>query len=405
VTVSARSVQIVDAVRTPGGRRNGTLSGWHPVDLLAEVLKALIERTGLNPEEIDDVVTGCVVPVGAQAFNVGRSAVLAAGFPESVPAVTIDRQCGSSLQAIHFAAQGILAGAYDVAIAAGVECMSVVRMDAHIAHPEHGEPFGPTVRARYADREYDGHVGLMHQGIVAEYLADRWGFSRQQLDEYGLRSQERAATAWAEGRFAREVVSVRERRLDPGTREVCEGEVMLVDEGIRTTSLEALAALKPSFKEGGKVTAGNSSQITDGAAAVLLMSAAKAKTLGLQPLAGIVDFAVVGVDPVEMLTGPIPATRKVLARAGLSLEDIDAFEVNEAFASVVLAWEAEIHPDMDKVNIHGGAIALGHPLGASGAMRCATLLNVLEAKSGRYGLQTVCEGGGMANALIIERFS
>jgi acetyl-CoA acyltransferase len=396
---------IVEAVRTPGGRRNGRLSGWHPVELLAEVLKAVVGRTGLDPEEIDDVVTGCVVPVGAQAINVGRSAVLAAGFPASVPAVTIDRQCGSSLQAIHFAAQGILAGAYDVAVAAGVESMSVVPMDANVADPQHGEPFGPSVHARYDHRNYDGHVGLMHQGIVAEYLADTWGFAREQLDEFGLRSQERAAAAWAQGRFTHEVVPVRERRLNPDTHDVHEGELVLIDEGVRETSLQALAALKPAFKEGGKVTAGNSSQITDGAAAVLLMSMARAEALGLQPRARIVDFAVVGVDPVAMLTGPIPATRKVLARANLGLEDIDAFEMNEAFASVVLAWAAEVQPDMEKVNVNGGAIALGHPLGASGAMRCATLLNVLEADSGRYGLQSMCEGGGLANALIIERIA
>lgn len=400
-----RTAVVVDAVRTPGGRRNGRLSGWHPVDLLAQALKAIVGRTGLDPQEIDDVVTGCVVPVGAQAINVGRSAVLAAGFPESVPAVTIDRQCGSSLQAIHFAAQGIMAGSYDVAIAAGVESMSVVRIDANVADPEHGEPFGRSVHARYADRKYDGHVGLMHQGIVAEYLADSWGISREQLDEYGLRSQERAAAAWAQGRFASEVVPVRECRPGPDTHEAHEGEFVLVDEGVRETSPEALAALKPAFAEGGKVTAGNSSQITDGAAAVLLMSAAKAEALGLQPRARIVDFAVVGVDPVAMLTGPIPATRKVLARANLRLEDIDAFEINEAFASVVLAWAAEVQPDMGKVNVNGGAIALGHPLGASGAMRFATLLNVLEADSGRYGLQSMCEGGGLANALIIERIA
>lgn len=391
---------IVDAIRTPGGRREGRLSGWHPVDLLAEALSALVARTGIDARVVDDVITGCVVPVGAQAINVGRSAVLAAGFPESVPAVTIDRQCGSSLQAIHFAAQGLMAGAYEVVIAAGVESMSVVPMDANVADTQYGRPFGDRLHERYADRHYDRYTGLMHQGIVAEYLADKWGFSRQQLDEYGVRSQERATAAWAESRFEHEVIPVPERRRMP---QASEGELVLMDEGVRPTTLEGLAGLKPAFKDGGKVTAGNSSQITDGAAAVLLMTAAKAEALGLRARARIVDLAVVGVDPVAMLTGPIPATRKVLVRAGLALEEIDAFEINEAFASVVLAWAAEIGPDMDKVNIHGGAISLGHPLGASGAMRCATLLNVLEEQSGRYGLQSMCEGGGLANALIVER--
>jgi acetyl-CoA acyltransferase len=388
------SAVIVDAVRTPGGKRNGKLSGWHPVDLSAETLKALVERNDLDPAVVDDVIVGCVMQVGDQAVNVGRNAVLAAGFPESVPSTTVDRQCGSSQQALHFAAQGVIAGAYDVVIAAGVESMSRVPMGASIGAGV-GFPFGPAVGRRYAERG-----GLVMQGVSAEMIADQWELSRDDLDRFGAQSQQRAARATAEGRFERELLPTEIRDPDGnGT-----GEVLGADEGIRPdTTVETLANLKTSFRENGKVTAGNSSQITDGAAAVLVMSEEKASALGLTPRARFHAFAVVGVDPITMLTGPIPATTKVLERAKLSLEDIDLVEINEAFASVVLAWEKEHHPDMERVNVNGGAIALGHPLGASGAKLMATLLCELERTGGRYGLQTMCEGGGMANATIIER--
>jgi acetyl-CoA acyltransferase len=386
---------IVDAVRTPGGKRNGKLSGWHPVDLSAETLKALVERNDLDPSVIDDVIVGCVMQVGDQSINIARNAVLAAGFPESVPATSIDRQCGSSQQALHFAAQGVMAGAYDVVIAAGVESMSRVPMGASIGSGV-GFPFGPTVGLRYAERG-----GLVGQGTSAEMIADQWDLSREDLDRFGATSQERAARATDEGRFERELVVTEIRDADgKGT-----GDLLRADEGIRRgTTVETLANLKPAFKpEGGKVTAGNSSQITDGAAAVLVMSEERAAALGLTPRARFHAFAVVGVDPITMLTGPIPATTKVLERAKLTLDEIDLVEINEAFASVVLAWEKEHHPDMAKVNVNGGAIALGHPLGASGAKLMATLLCELERTGGRWGLQTMCEGGGMANATVIER--
>jgi acetyl-CoA acyltransferase len=385
---------IIDAVRTPGGRRNGKLAGWHPVDLSAETLKALVQRNGIDPEIVEDVIMGCVMQAGEQSINVGRNAVLAAGFPESVPSTSIDRQCGSSQQALHFAAQGVMAGVYDVVIAAGVEVMTRVPMGASVGSG-FGFPFGPTVGRRYAERG-----GLVGQGISAEMIADQWELSREDLDRFGAQSQERAQRATEEGRFERELLSVEIRDGDGlGT-----GETISTDEGLRPgTTPETLANLKPAFKENGKVTAGNSSQITDGASAVLVMSEEKANELGLVPRARFHAFSVVGVDPVTMLTGPIPATTKVLERAKMSLEDIDLVEINEAFASVVLAWEKEHHPDMDRVNVNGGAIALGHPLGASGAKLMATLLCELERTGGRYGLQTMCEGGGMANATIIER--
>ena len=391
---------IVDAVRTAGGKRNGKLSGWHPVDLAAETLKALAERNDLDPALVDDVIMGCVMQVGAQALNVGRNAVLAAGWPESVPATTIDRQCGSSQQSAHFAAQGVMAGAYDVVVAAGVEVMSLVPMGASAMVPAVGLPFGPTVGLRYAEAG-----GLVPQGISAELIAERWGLSRTDLDEFSARSQTRAARATAEGRFEREIIPVAQRVRDRESGRVVEtGEQLSADEGIRpATTVETLAALKPAFTPEGLVTAGNSSQITDGASAVLIMSEEKAAALGLTPRARFHSFALAGVDPITMLTGPIPATRKVLERAKLSLDDIDLVEINEAFASVVLAWEKELHPDMAKVNVNGGAIALGHPLGASGAKLLATLLNELERTGGRYGLQTMCEGGGLANATVIER--
>ncbi|MGH9139265.1 MAG: thiolase family protein [Acidimicrobiales bacterium] len=391
---------IVDVVRTAGGRRNGKLSGWHPADLAAEVLKALVQRNDLDSELVDDVLMGCVMQVGAQAVNVGRNAVLAAGFPESVPSTTIDRQCGSSQQTAHFAAQGVIAGAYDVVISAGVEVMSQVPMGASIADGKYGFPFGPQVGLRYAEVG-----GLVPQGISAELIADQWDLSREELDAFGARSQQLAAKATAEGRFETEIVPVKELRLDRESGKVVESDQLVTaDEGIRpNTTVETLANLKPAFKPDGKVTAGNSSQITDGASAALIMSEEKADELGLTPRARFVDFAVTGVDPVTMLTGPIPATEKVLTRAGMKMDDIDLTEINEAFASVVLAWEKEHHPDMDKVNVNGGAIALGHPLGCSGTKLLATLVNELERTGGRYGLQTMCEGGGMANALIVER--
>ena len=394
-----RTAVIVDAVRTPGGKRNGKLSGWHPADLAAEALKALAERNSLDPAVVDDVIMGCVMQVGGQALNIGRNAVLAAGWPESVPATTVDRQCGSSQQSAHFAAQGVIAGAYDVAVAAGVEVMSLVPMGASMVQG-HGIPFGPLVMDRYADAG-----GLVPQGISAEMIADQWGLSRTDLDTFAAESQQRAARATAEGRFDNEIIPVAEKRLDRETGNVIEtGEMVTADEGIRPdTTVESLAALKPAFKPDGKVTAGNSSQITDGASAVLIMSEEKAEELGLTPRARFHAFSLAGVDPVTMLTGPIPATKKVLERAGLTMDDIDVTEINEAFASVVLAWEKELHPDMSKVNPNGGAIALGHPLGCSGAKLMATLLNELERTGGRYGLQTMCEGGGQANVTIIER--
>jgi len=382
---------IVDAVRSPLGKRNGRLKNWHPVDLAAEVMNTLVERTGVDPARIDDVVMGCVMQVGEQALNVARNAVLAAGWPDTVPGTTVDRQCGSSQQAAHFAAQGVIAGAYDIVVAGGVEVMSRVPMGSSVADRNFGFPFGPRVQTRYAPQG-----GLVGQGISAELIAEKWNISREDLDAFGVRSQEFAQRATREGRFQNEIIPV----LD------AEGNMMTTDEGLRETSMEKLASLKPSFKpveEGGRVTAGNSSQITDGATAVLIMSEEMANKLGLKPRARFVNFAMAAEDPRFMLTAPIPATKKVLERAGLTMDDIDLVEINEAFASVVLAWEKELHPDMDKVNVNGGAIALGHPLGASGTRLMTTLLNELERTGGRYGLQTMCEGGGMANATIIER--
>jgi acetyl-CoA acetyltransferase family protein len=382
---------IVDAIRTPLGKRNGKLQNWHPVDLAAETLKALISRTGIDPAVIDDVIMGCVMQVGEQGVNIGRNAVLAAGWPDTIPGTTIDRQCGSSQQAAHFAAQGVIAGAYDVVVAAGVEVMTRVPMGSSMADGKFGFPFGPAVAARY---ESEG--GLVGQGISAELIADKWGISRDDMDAFGVRSQEYAARATREGRFQAEILPVLG----------ADGTMMTADEGLRDTTRESLGKLKPSFRpeeEGGRVTAGNSSQITDGSSAILIMSEEKAKALGLTPRARFVDFSLAGADPRFMLTAPIPATQKVLQRAGMNIDQMDLVEINEAFASVVLAWEKEIHPDMNKVNVNGGAIALGHPLGCSGARLMTTLLNELERTGGRYGLQTMCEGGGMANATIIER--
>jgi acetyl-CoA acyltransferase len=382
---------IVDAIRTPLGRRNGQLKEWHPVDLVAQTMRALVDRTGLDPALVDDVIMGCVMQVGEQAANVGRNAVLAAGWPEDVPGTTIDRQCGSSQQAAHFAAQGVMAGAYDVVVAAGVEVMTRVPMGASMADGKFGFPFGSAMGARYAPAG-----GLVPQGISAELIADKWGLTRDAMDAFGARSQQYARRATDEGRFQTQILPVLG----------ADGQMMSVDEGLRETTIESLGKLKPSFRaeeDGGRVTAGNSSQITDGAAAILIMSEEKAAALGMTPRARFVDFSLAGADPRMMLTAPIPATHKVLARAGMTIDEIDLVEINEAFASVVLAWEAELHPDMDRVNVNGGAIALGHPLGCSGARLMTSLLNELERTGGRYGLQTMCEGGGMANATIIER--
>ncbi|HSJ72014.1 MAG TPA: thiolase family protein [Acidimicrobiia bacterium] len=381
-----REAVIVDAVRTPLGRRNGALSDRHPADLAAETLKALAERTSLDPSVVDDVIMGCVSQVGEQTYNIARNAVLGAGWPETVPGVTIDRQCGSSQQSVHFAAQGVMAGSYDVVVAAGVESMSRVPMGSSAGT---SNPFGELMRSRYQD-------SLVPQGLSAEMIAEQWELSREDLDRIGYDSQMRAIRATKEGRFDNEIVPI-EVKADGVTTTVT------VDEGLRhTTTIEGLASLKPAFKEDGVVTAGNSSQITDGSAAILIMSREKADSLGMKPRARFVGFSLAGTDPITMLTGPIPATRKVLERAGMSIGDIDLFEVNEAFAAVIGAWLHETGVDWDRVNPNGGAIALGHPLGASGARLMTTLVNELERSGGRYGLQTMCEGGGLANGTIIE---
>ncbi|MDE0231392.1 MAG: thiolase family protein [bacterium] len=388
------SAVIVDAVRTPAGRRKGKLSGIHAVDLAAIPLAALMERNDLDPGLVEDVISGCVSQTGEQGINIARNSALAAGFPEDVVGVTIDRQCGSSQQAAHFAAQGVMAGAYRVAIAAGVESMTRVPMGV-TAELGPGLPFGPLVMERYAN-------GLVPQGISAEMVADKWGLSREELDQISLLSHQRAARATDEGRFQSQIQPV---RVSVGGAD----ELMTVDEGIRrTTSMEALAGLPPAFKADGKITAGNSSQISDGSAAVLIMDEDLASRLDLEPMARFVSFALAGVDPVMMLTGPIPATSKVLERAGLTIDDIGLFEINEAFSSVVGAWRAE-HGGSDvdglweRTNVNGGAIALGHPLGASGAKLLTTLVHEMVRTDTRYGLLSMCEGGGMANATIIEK--
>jgi acetyl-CoA acyltransferase len=384
------SAVIVDAVRTPSGKNAGKLKDWHPASLGAHVLQALAARNPIDVEMIDDVIFGCVMQVGPQTLNVARNSVLTAGWPESVPGTTVDRQCGSSQQAIHFAAQGVMSGAYDAVVAGGVEAMSQVPLGASLVK-DLGFPFPPRMLERYEE------TGLPHQGIGAEMIADEWGLSRSDLDAFGALSQQRAARATDEGRFDREIVAV------PIKTENGE-ESMLVDEGIRPgTTVEKLATLKPAFKEDGKITAGNSSQIADGASALLIMNEEKAKSLGLRPRARFVSFALAGTDPVTMLKGPIPATQKIFEKSGLSIGDIDLFEVNEAFAPVVLAWQKETGADMNRVNVNGGAIALGHPLGASGSKLMSTLLCELERTEGRYGLQLMCEGGGLANATVIER--
>ncbi|MGY4719387.1 thiolase family protein [Naumannella cuiyingiana] len=391
---------IVDIIRTPSGKGKpgGALSGTHPVDLLAHTLRTLVERTGIDPERIDDVIIGCVDQGGEQALNVARNAVLGAGWPESVPATTIDRQCGSSQQALHFAAQGVLSGAYDIVVAGGVESMSRVPMGSPVAG---ADALGSAVRERYPE-------GLVNQGVSAELIANKWGFDRATLDEYAARSHRLAAETAAAGGFANELIGV------PVTDAEGNQVEFSADETVRgSTTAEKLAGLPTVFgtekmaarfpELDWRITPGNSSPLTDGASASLIMSAEKAKELGLTPRARFHDFAVAGSDPLFMLTGPIPATEKVLARSGLGMDDLDVYEVNEAFASVPLAWAAELKADPEKLNPRGGAIALGHPLGASGVKLMATLVNTLEATGGRYGLQTMCEGGGMANATIIER--
>ena len=365
---------IIDALRTPVGKRGGALKDRHPVGLLAQTLRALVDRVQIEAGTIDDVIAGCVSQVGEQALNIARCALLEAGFPHHVPGTTVDRQCGSGQQAIAFAAQGVASGAYDAVIACGVESMTRVPLGASFLH-------GPGVPMER----------IFNQGISAELIARRWNLTREELDAYSLRSHERAAHATRAGYFASQFVPI--AQLDR-------------DEGIRTdSSLEKLASLKPAFQENGVVTAGNSSQISDGAAAVLVASEGFATRSGLRPRARIVANAVMGDDPELMLAATIPATRSVLARAGLRMGEIDLFEVNEAFAAVVLAWARELDADLAKVNVNGGSIAIGHPLGSTGARLMSVLLNELERRGGRYGLQVMCEGGGMANATIIERIS
>ncbi len=387
-----RDAVIVAALRTPVGKRNGALSGVHPVDLSATVLRGIAERTGVDPVLVDDVIWGCVGQVGEQTFNIGRNAVLAAGWPESVPATTVDRQCGSSQQAVHFAAAGLIAGQYDVVVAGGVESMSRVPMGSSIGTTG-ALPFSQQLMSRYADALAAEGTPIFNQGIGAEMIAARWGLSRTRIDEFSARSHELAAAATDGGRFAEQVVPV----------DLPDGTVVEVDEGIRRgTSVESLAGLRTAFREDGVITAGNSSQISDGSAAVLMTTSEKAAELGLTPLARVHTAVVVGDDPVIMLTGPIPATAKVLQRSGLAIDQIDAFEVNEAFAPVPLAWLAETGANEKALNPNGGAVALGHPLGASGARLMTTLVHHLHDQGLRYGLQTMCEGGGMANATILE---
>ncbi|MEV8629775.1 thiolase family protein [Streptomyces sp. NPDC051079] len=386
-----RDAVIVEAVRTPigKGKPGGALAGVHPVALLSHTLRALIDRTGIDPALVDDVIGGTVDQVGEQAMNTTRYAWLGAGLPETVPATTVDRQCGSSQQAVHFAAQGVLSGAYDIAVACGVESMSRVPMWSNV--PPGADPLGPGVAERYPE-------GLVPQGISAELIAAKWSLGRAAMDEFAAASHAKAARSWAAGLFDAEVVPYGEVRRDESVRPA--------------TTPEVLAGLRPAFRDPGfaerfpqidwSVTAGNSSPVNDGASAVLVMEAGTARRLGLRPLARLHSFAVTGSDPLLMLTGVIPATEKVLRRAGLGLADIDLFEINEAFASVVLAWRQETGADLDRVNVHGGAIALGHPLGASGTRLTTTLVHALRARGGRYGLQAMCEAGGLANAMIIE---
>ncbi len=378
---------IVEAVRSPIGKRNGGLSGVHPAELSAQVLNGLVERAGVDPGIVDDVIWGCVMQAGEQALDIGRTALLAAGWPETVPGVTVDRQCGSSQQSVHFAAAGVVAGHYDVVVAGGVESMSRTPMGASLASG--GHPYPDAFRNRYSQTP--------NQGIGAEMIAEQWGFDRTAVDQFSLDSHEKAAAAQDSGAFDDQIVAIKDQKGGSET------SVVLKDEGIRRgTTIEKMAGLKPAFKEDGVIHAGNSSQISDGSAALLFMSAEKAKSLGLKPIAKVHTATLAGADPVIMLTAPIPATQKALKRSGLALEDIGVFEVNEAFAPVPLAWLKDIGADEKKLNPNGGAIALGHPLGGSGARIMTTMLYHMRDKGIQYGLQTMCEGGGQANATILE---
>ena len=377
-----RDAVIVEAVRTPTGKRNGGLSGIHSADLSAHVLRALAERSGIDPAIVDDVIWGCVMQVGEQTFDIARTAVLSAGWPESVPGTTVDRQCGSSQQAVHFAAAGVMSGQYDVAVAGGVEVMSRTPMGSSFT----ASPLGADYIARYGS-------DFPNQGIGAEDIADTWGFSREQLDEFALRSHERAAAAIDEGRFAAQIAPVT----------APDGVIVDTDEGVRRGgTMEKLGSLKAAFKEGGKITAANSSQISDGSAALLIMTSEKAQQFGLTPIVRVHTAVLAGVAPMPMLHAPMPATEKALAKSGLKVNEIGAYEVNEAFASVPLAWLKDIGADDKTVNPNGGAIALGHPLGGSGARLMTTLIHHMRDNGIRYGLQAMCEGGGQANATILE---
>jgi acetyl-CoA acyltransferase len=376
-----RDAVIVDAVRTPVGKRNGMLSSVHPTDLSAHVLKALQSRTNLDPTLVDDIVWGCVSQVGEQTGCIGRFAGLAAGWPEEVPGVTIDRQCGSSQQSVHFAAAGVVAGHYDIVVAGGVESMSRVPMGTSFVEGKAGFPFGPLVMERYDNVRFN-------QGVGAEMIAEEYGLSRTELDEFSLGSHEKAARAIDEGRFTAQYAPLGDAKVDEGVR--------------RGSTVEGLAALKPAFKADGVIHAGNSSQISDGAAALLITTSEIASRYGWQPIARIHTCVLAGTDPITMLKGPIPATAKALKRSGLSIDDIGAFEINEAFAPVPLAWQRETGAAADRLNPNGGAIALGHPLGASGARLMTTMVHHMKDNGLRYGLQSMCEGGGMANATILE---
>jgi acetyl-CoA acyltransferase len=375
---------IVGAVRTAVGKKGGRLAGVRPDDLMALVLKELVVRAGIDAAEVEDVILGCVDQLGEQGMNIARNAALIAGFPLDVCGTTLDRMCGSGQQAVNFAAMGVMSGQYDVVIAGGVEHMTRVPMGSNAMGPGDG-PLSPRLHERY---------NIVPQGLSAELIAEQWGLKRAELDEFAARSHEQAGRAIAEGRFRREILPVT----------VPDGSVFDTDEGVRTpVNREKMASLAPSFKPDGVVTAASSSQISDGAAALLLMSPERAQSLGVRPRARVVATALAGVDPTIMLTGPIPATQRVLQKAGLTLDQIDRVEINEAFASVVLAWERELHPDMSRVNVNGGAIALGHPLGCSGARLMTGLVHELERSGGRYGLQTMCIGFGQGIATIIER--
>ncbi|MCV7255938.1 thiolase family protein [Mycobacterium hackensackense] len=375
---------IVEAVRSPVGKRNGALSGVHPAELSAQVLNGLVQRAGIDPGLVDDVIWGCVMQAGEQALDIARTAALTAGWPETVPGVTVDRQCGSSQQSLHFAVAGVIAGHYDVVVAGGVEAMSRTPMGSSLANG--GHPYPEAFLARYDHKS-------PNQGVGAEMVAERWGFSRTELDEFSLRSHEKAAVAQDSGAFKDQIVGIKDQ----------EGNVVLEDGGIRRGgTVESMAGIKPAFKEDGVIHAGNSSQISDGSAALLITSAEKAKELGLKPLAKVHTAVLAGADPVIMLTAPIPATQKALAKSGLSVDQIGVFEVNEAFAPVPMAWLKDIGADEAKLNPNGGAIALGHPLGGSGARILTTLLYHMRDNNIQYGLQTMCEGGGQANATILE---